>query len=249
MQARMGRAGWSEAETAALMERARQAREQGRPLREVFEATAQSTGRRPNSIRNFYYAQNRDGERRARFTPFDAGEAEQLTEQILTARASGESVRACVTRLSGGDQRLMLRYQNKYRAMLRSRPDVVERVLERLRAQGLTPPSPYTTARPVDAALERVRRAGTGEKRVCDMLATLEALLDERAQAEHNARQLSETARPLLECVRGYMALPGEARDAGWGEFMCELVKRAAALEKALAAAAPAQDAESCAGS
>lgn len=249
MQARMGRTGWSEAETAALMERARQAREQGRPLREVFEATAQSTGRRPNSIRNFYYAQSRDGERRARFTPFDAGEAERLTEQILTARAGGESVRACVTRLSGGDQRLMLRYQNKYRAMLRSRPDVVERVLERLRAQGLTPPSPYRTApHPVDAALERARRAGAGDRRVCEMLATLEALLGERAQADRAARQLGEAARPLLECVREYMAQPGEAREASWGEFMCELVKRAATLEKALDAA-PAQPAECCAGS
>lgn len=242
MQVRIGRAGWSEAETAALMERARQAREQGRPLREVFEATALSTGRRPNSIRNFYYAQSRDGERRARFTPFDAEEAERLTEQILTARAGGESVRACVNRLSGGDQRLMLRYQNKYRAMLRSRPDVVERVLERLRGQGLTPPSPYATARPADAALERMRSAGAGEKRVCDMLATLEALLVERAQAERDSRQLSEAARPLLECVRGYMALSGDEREASWGEFMCELVKRAAALEKVLDAISPIQE-------
>lgn len=237
MQARMGRAGWSEAETEALMESARRAREQGRPLREVFEAAARTTGRRPNSIRNFYYAQSRDGERRARFIPFDADEAEQLAERILAARARGESVRACVAQLAGGDQRLMLRYQNKYRAMLRNRPDVIERVMERLRAQGLKPPSPYRTApRPVDAALERARCMGAGDRRVCDMLATLEALLGERAQAQADARRLSQAARPLLDCVRQYAALPAAAREDGWGEFICELIKRASALEAALPA-------------
>ena len=59
MQARTGRNGWSEQETEELMEQARRAREEGRPLREVFEATAFRTGRKPNSIRNYYYARSR----------------------------------------------------------------------------------------------------------------------------------------------------------------------------------------------
>ena len=233
MQARTGRNGWSEQETEELMEQARRAREEGRPLREVFEATAFRTGRKPNSIRNYYYARSRDAgdAHRQRFTPFDAQEAERLTEQILTARAGGESVRACVTRLAGGDQRLMLRYQNKYRAMLKSRPDVVERVMERLRARGLTPPAPYREHDEAGEGMERLRALGAGDRRIADMLDTLEALIAGRRAPD---APLAAAARQTLECIRGFAALaPGERED-NWGEFICELVKRASALEHAL---------------
>ena len=53
MQARVGRSGWSDEETRALMDAAHRARAAGRPLREVFDAAAFKTGRKPNSIRNY----------------------------------------------------------------------------------------------------------------------------------------------------------------------------------------------------
>ena len=67
MQARVGRSGWSDEETRALMDAAHRARAAGRPLREVFDAAAFRTGRKPNSIRNYYYACSRmeEGARRA----------------------------------------------------------------------------------------------------------------------------------------------------------------------------------------
>lgn len=235
MQARTSRSGWSEQETEELMEQARRAREEGKPLREVFEATAFKTGRKPNSIRNYYYARSRDAgdERRQRFTPFDADEAERLTEQILTARAGGESVRACVTRLAGGDQRLMLRYQNKYRAMLKSRPDVVERVMERLRGQGLTPPSPYREhSAPASAvSMEQLRALSAGDRRVGDMLDTLAELISGR-RAEQ--APLATAARQMLDCIRQFASRKPDAREDEWGEFICDLVKRASELEHAL---------------
>ena len=66
MQARVGRSGWSDEETRALMDAAHRARAAGRPLREVFDAAAFRTGRKPNSIRNYYYACSRmeEGARR-----------------------------------------------------------------------------------------------------------------------------------------------------------------------------------------
>ena len=90
MQARVGRSGWSDEETRALMDAAHRARAAGRPLREVFDAAAFKTGRKPNSIRNYYYACSRmeEGARRERFTPFGDDEAENLAEAILTARAA-----------------------------------------------------------------------------------------------------------------------------------------------------------------
>ena len=112
------RSGWSEAETRMLWETADEAQQQGLPLRAVFERIAEQTGRRPNSIRNYYYAQVRErGEGQqppARFVPFAPEEVDWLMEQVLVARAAGQSVRSCLQKLAGGDHSLMLRYQNKY---------------------------------------------------------------------------------------------------------------------------------------
>ena len=76
------RAGWSEREANLLWEAADEAQQQGLPLKSVFEQIANQTGRRPNSIRNYYYAQVQkrlgDQPRPARFVPFTAGEVDQL---------------------------------------------------------------------------------------------------------------------------------------------------------------------------
>ena len=51
------RTGWSDDESRLLWETADEAQQQGLPLKAVFERIAEKTGRRPNSIRNYYYAQ------------------------------------------------------------------------------------------------------------------------------------------------------------------------------------------------
>ena len=56
------RAGWSDSENKLLWETADEAQQQGLPLKAVFEQIARKTGRRPNSIRNYYYAQVRQHE-------------------------------------------------------------------------------------------------------------------------------------------------------------------------------------------
>ena len=116
------RSGWSEHENQLLWETADEAQQQGLPLKAVFEQIARQTGRRPNSIRNYYYAQVRNREdgqpRAARFVPFTQPEVDWLMEQVLIARAEGQSVRSCLQKLAGGDHSLMLRYQNKYRAVI-----------------------------------------------------------------------------------------------------------------------------------
>ena len=130
---RARRTGWSDDESKLLWETADEAQQQGLPLKAVFERIAEKTGRRPNSIRNYYYAQvqkREDGvSRPARFVPFTQQEVDWLMEQVLTARAQGQSVRSCLQSLAGGDHSLMLRYQNKSRAVLKSRPDYVHKLV------------------------------------------------------------------------------------------------------------------------
>ena len=139
--------GWQKQEIELLKTCVSEGAQSGESLRSVFERVAEQLGRKPNSIRNFYYAQLREheecGERTLPFETFAPDEVERLIEQVLTARAQGMSVRACVSKLSGGDKTRMLRYQNKYRSTVRTRPDLVERVMQRLSEQGIPYVSPY----------------------------------------------------------------------------------------------------------
>ncbi|MBR2942208.1 MAG: hypothetical protein IKB82_02305 [Clostridia bacterium] len=140
--------GWQQQEIDRLHQCVSEGAQTGESLRSVFERVAQELGRKPNSIRNFYYAQLREQDsggapRALPFETFAPDEVELLLEKVLTARAQGMSVRACVRKLSGGDKTRMLRYQNKYRSTVRSRPEIVHRVMERLSQSGVPYVSPY----------------------------------------------------------------------------------------------------------
>ena len=100
-------------------------------------------------------------------------------EQVLTARAQGQSVRSCLQSLAGGDHSLMLRYQNKYRAVLKSRPEYVQKLVEALNARGVPCETPQVNHRvrpDVAAACQTLtdegRRSGDAElARACETLA------------------------------------------------------------------------------
>ena len=69
-----------------------------------------------------------------------------LLKTVLQARSAGESVRACTLRLAEGDTRRMLRYQNKYRALLKSQPALVDRARRELQETGDAIFDPYAPA-------------------------------------------------------------------------------------------------------
>ncbi len=148
---RSSRTGWRDEESDTLFSAVREASRQGTPLRSVFEQVASSLGRKPNSIRNYYYAQLRQRpetglNRAAPFQTFTEEEVRELLRTVLMARGQGISVRACVMRMAGGDRGLMLRYQNKYRSILKNRPHLLAEVAEELRREGIAvPESPEST--------------------------------------------------------------------------------------------------------
>ena len=213
------RSGWSESENRLLWETADEAQQQGLPLKAVFEQIAEQTGRRPNSIRNYYYAQVRqrgDGQlHAARFVPFTQEEVDWLMEQVLIARAAGQSVRSCLQKLSGGDHSLMLRYQNKYRAVIKSRPEYVHEMVEKLNQQGFNCDTPQVNHRPrcdlgasCDHMVEEAQRTGDAElARACDTIAR--HLLGRRSEA-HEA--LSIAAGELIRPIKDFIALPENVR-------------------------------------
>ncbi len=236
------RSGWSDTENKLLWETADEAQQQGLPLKAVFEQIARQTGRRPNSIRNYYYAQVRqhDGSeaRPARFVPFTQQEVDWLMEQVLVARSAGQSVRSCLQKLSGGDHSLMLRYQNKYRAVIKSRPEYVQQMVDRLKEQGVECEAPQVNHRARadlqesgDALATEARRSGDAElARACDVLT--QYLRGRRESREDGA--LAEAARALVSPIKEYVALDPSARMEAAQAFCDDIAGKIGRLEERL---------------
>lgn len=220
------RSGWSESENKLLWETADEAQQQGLPLKAVFEQIARQTGRRPNSIRNYYYAQVRqrdDGHApQARFVPFTQPEVDWLMEQVLIARSAGQSVRACLQKLSGGDHSLMLRYQNKYRAVIKSRPDYVKALVERLNSEGVncvTPEVHHRVRSDLGASCrqlsEEARLYGDPElARACDVLTRF---MTERRQENTPAMD------KLIAPIKDFLAMDRAQQIESLDDFCAEI--------------------------
>lgn len=233
------RSGWSENENKLLWETADEAQQQGLPLKAVFEQIAKQTGRRPNSIRNYYYAQARtreDGHApAARFVPFTQPEVDWLMEQVLVARAEGQSVRSCLQKLSGGDHSLMLRYQNKYRAVIKSRPEYVHALVERLNGEGIHCETPQVNHRSrsdlnVSSAqlVSEAQRSGDAElAHACDILCR-------HLQSSNRSSQLNGAVDDLLTPLKDFLALPEERRQAALSTFCEAISDRIGAVEALL---------------
>ena len=148
--------GWRQEEIDLLFSAVGEAAEKGRPLRDVFADVGSALSRKPNSIRNFYYARVREtpqlAARQTPFRSFTEDEVHHLLRHVLIGRGKGQSVRACVTELAGGDRAGMLRYQNKYRSILKNKPEMLMEVAEELRLEGLPCPDNVAACRRYERA-------------------------------------------------------------------------------------------------
>ena len=132
------RSGWSMEETNTLFAEARIAGQEGRPIKSVFDKVAMLTGRKPNSIRNYYYLKLKENEDLGKitFVPFEESEVRDLIRTVLMEQAKGHSVRSIAFSLGQGDKKAMLRYQNKYRSVLKNNPDYVRAIMKELEEEG-----------------------------------------------------------------------------------------------------------------
>ena len=66
--------------------------------------------------------------------PFTEEETDEMLKKVLTEKSKGMSVRRAIRNLCGGDEKLMLRMQNKYRNLLKKQPERVRRAADRFPA-------------------------------------------------------------------------------------------------------------------
>lgn len=134
--------GYTEEEAKRLVDYVSTGKKSGKSLSGLFASYAKKTGRAKGSVRNYYYALLRcTGDSRVRsllqgtelkagkIIPFSEVETDKILKEILIQKSKGISVRRAVLNLSKGDDKLMLRYQNKYRNVVCKEPERIERLM------------------------------------------------------------------------------------------------------------------------
>ena len=134
--------GYTEEEAKSLVEFINEGKSAGKTLSNLFAVYAQKTGRAKGSVRNYYYALLRaTGDKRVaellkdtslhaeKIVSFTEEETDRILREIIKQKSRGISVRRAVLNLSGGDDKLMLRYQNKYRNVVAKQPERIEKLM------------------------------------------------------------------------------------------------------------------------
>ena len=138
--------GYTEDEAKSLVEYIRAGREKGKTLTYLFESYGLQRGRAKGSVRNYYYAlmKNKDKDERIvkllqgtslsveKIREFTSEETDEVLRSILAEKSKGLSVRRAIFNLSGGDDKLMLRLQNKYRNTLKKEPRRIAKIATEL---------------------------------------------------------------------------------------------------------------------
>ena len=182
---------WTVEQTVELFELCGKQKKKGESLTAAFKRMSEKTGRSLNSVRNYYYGQAKTFElvpevaqklgivraevERERFVPFTDAEVYELVKSVLAARGRGVSVRKAIYELANGDSKKALRYQNKYRSVLRSHRELVEKIMAELSASGIAYRDPYGKTADNFARLTEYI-AALDEKRVGKFLTLIEKL-------------------------------------------------------------------------
>lgn len=161
--------GYTEEEATGLIEYIYSGKNAGKTLSYLFETYGKAHNRAKGSVRNYYYAflKQRGDERVRRILegknltaneikPFTEEETDEMLRRVLTEKSKGMSVRRAIRNVSAGDERLMLRMQNKYRNLLKKQPERVRRAAE---AAGVHEDKSFLQRkleREIDALYERI---------------------------------------------------------------------------------------------
>ena len=126
---------WTNAEIKQLFSLVEQYKKQGKPIIDAFYEHAKNYGRQPLSVRNFYYSKvdeissnaqmqnklaiNIKLHEKNNYAKFDERQTQKLLEQIKKRTSEGLSIRKVCLELANGNAKELLRFQNKYREIVK----------------------------------------------------------------------------------------------------------------------------------
>ncbi|MBR2397998.1 MAG: hypothetical protein IKA97_04450 [Clostridia bacterium] len=128
--------GWSKKERENLIKLVAKYKAKDIPLKQCFSDFAKQSGRKKDSVRNFYYSylQTLDyvpfGIEKKDVIVFTQKEVRELVCNMLRLLANGNSVRGAICKLTG-DKKKRLRYQNKFRTLVKRKSPVVLEEMEK----------------------------------------------------------------------------------------------------------------------
>lgn len=119
-------------------------------LTQIFEGFAKQQNKAKGTIRNLYYAIAKKSAEDEKFcmdyldgkalsvnkiTEFTDSEEKDLLKKVLIGRSQGRSVRSVINDLANGDMKTALRYQNKFRTLVKGNPTLISSVTNEIRKE------------------------------------------------------------------------------------------------------------------
>ena len=138
--------GYTEEEAKNLVEFIKEGRGKGKSLTYLFATYGAQNGRAKGSVRKYYYALMKNEKKDQRIVKlldgsqlsvekireFTPEETDEAIRSILAEKSKGTSVRRAIFNLAKGDDKLMLRLQNKYRNTLKKEPEKIRRLAKEM---------------------------------------------------------------------------------------------------------------------
>ena len=136
--------GFNEIDAIELIKDVKEAKNNGKSLLFVFNEYAQKKQKSMGSVRNYYYKtikkckQSESLKQKlgldeslypAFIIEFNLSEERSLLKSVLKGITLGKSVRKVISEISYGNEKLALRNQNKYRNLLKTKPQLVNDVI------------------------------------------------------------------------------------------------------------------------
>lgn len=193
--------GYTEEEAKTLIDYIKDGKQKGKTLTYLFECYGLKRGRAKGSVRNYYYAlmKNKNDDERIvklldgsslsveKIRAFSEEETDEAIRSILKETSKGLSVRKAIFNIADGNDKLMLRLQNKYRNTLKKEPQRIKKIAQELGFNDLKKFEQrrhYTSSAPADKDFLR-RRLENEINALYDRLATALKAENERLRAEN----------------------------------------------------------------
>ena len=206
--------GYTEEEAKNLVEYIKAGKKKGKTLSYLFATYGLENGRAKGSVRNYYYTLMKNEKKDERIVKLLGGselsvekirgftqeETDEVIRSILMEKSKGLSVRKAIFNIANGDDKLMLRLQNKYRNTLKKEP---KRIADMARTLGLEEELPRARRQEKSEGKTEIDREFLQRKLEREINALYDRLTQALKTENQRLRMENEHLKEELERLRG----------------------------------------------